>query len=127
MTFSVTTREDATSNSLNISSTRTLEGDVQVAAQHTIPASTTDMEIALAVDVSLATLVMIKSTQDLTIETNDGTTPDDTLSLDANIPMVWREGDYNALFLTVDVTSIFVTNAGASDATLQILVLTDLP
>lgn len=127
MTFAVTTRESATSNSMNVDSNRSFEGESQASVQTTIADGATDQEILLAIDISATKLVVFKSTQAVTVKTNSSGAPDDTLALTANIPMIWREGDYNAIFLSVDVSSIFVTNASGSDATLQVLAIIDLP
>ena len=127
MPFSVNTRESATANAISIDANRSFSGDSQLAIQQDIAASTTDQEILAAIDISQAKLVMIKSTQDVTIKTNNSGTPIDTLAVKANVPMVWRNGDYNAIFLTADVTAFYVTNATASQATVQILALVDLP
>lgn len=127
MTFSIATRESATANALSIDAQRNFSGDSQLAIQQTVTAGTTDQEILAAIDISLAKLVMIKATVDMTLKTNSTGAPDDTLSLKAGIPMVWRENDYNALFLSADVTKFYATNGGAADGTLQILALIDLP
>jgi hypothetical protein len=127
MPFQVNTRESAQSNAISIEATRVLEGDSQLNIIQVVPAATTNQEILAAIDISLAKLVAIRSTQNITIKTNNSGTPDDTLVLTANIPMIWRDGDYNALFLTDDVAKFFITNATASPATVQILALVDLP
>ena len=127
MTFSVNTRESASANAINIDSNRSFTGDSQLTIQQDVPASTTDQEILAAIDISLAKMVMIMSSQDVTIKTNNSATPADTLAMTANVPRVWRSGDYNAIFLTADVTKFYITNATASTATVQILALIDLP
>ena len=127
MSFSVSTRESATANALSIDATRTVQGDSQLAILQLVPAATVDQEILAAIDISLAKMVMIKSTQDVTIKTNSTGAPDDTLAMTANIPRVWRDGDYNAIFLTADVAKFFISNATANEATVQILALIDLP
>lgn len=127
MVFQVSTRESAQSNALSIEATRVLSGDSQLNIIQVVAGSTVDQEILAAIDISLAKLVAIKSTQNITIKTNDSASPDDTLALTANVPMIWRDGDYNAIFLSADVAKFFITNATAADATVQILALVDLP
>jgi len=90
-----------------------------------VPDSSTDLEVVLAIDVSAVKAIHIQSDQDVTIETNDGTTPDDTIALKANKPYQWSTNDYHTFVLGTDVTSIFVTNASGATATISIIVLTD--
>lgn len=127
MPFQVSTRESAQSNAISIEATRVMSGDSQLNIVQVVAASTTNQEILAAIDISLAKLVAIKSTQPITIRTNNSGSPDNTLTLAANVPMIWRDGDYNNLFLTADVAKFFITNATAVDATVQILALVDLP
>jgi hypothetical protein len=65
------------------------------------------------------------STQDVTIETNDGAAPDDTITLKAGVPFWWAEGNGAENPFTADVASIFITNAGSAAAQVDIRVLYD--
>lgn len=114
-------------NAINIAVGRTFTGENQITLAPVIPATTTDREILLAIDISLLKLIVISSDRNVTIETNSASAPDDTLTLVAGIPYIWADGDYNALLLTDDVARIFVTNATSSPANIQILALVDLP
>lgn len=79
--------------------------------------SSTDFNINYAVDVSTVKTFWIVSTQDVTVETNDGTTPADTIALKANIPYVWiASAPYDTFLLGTDVVSLKVTNASGSAA-----------
>ena len=83
--------------------------------------SETDKEVALGVDVSQIAALLITSDQDVTIETNDGSTPDDTLTLKANNALVWSTNCGYSCPLTADITgNIFVTNASGSTANIKI-------
>lgn len=127
MSFTVSTRESASANSITLEAARTFTGEQQDAISYVVPDSTTDFEIVMGIDVSKVKMIMILATGGaLTIETNDGTTPDDTLSMTDGVPRVWRNGDYNTIFLSADVTSLFVTNASGASVTLKILVVSDL-
>lgn len=88
--------------------------------QVSIPDSSTDLLVNFACDVSQLQLIYMKSDQDITIETNDGTTPDDTINLKAGKPYVWYTGSYFTNLLTTDVTALYVTNSSGSTATLEI-------
>ena len=69
----------------------------------------------------------ISSDQDLMIETNSGSAPDDTIHVIGGNPIWWdaARGAEDPAPLTADVTQIFVTNAGSTAAVLRILGLQD--
>lgn len=55
---------------------------------------------------------IIVSDQDATLETNDGTTPDDVFALKAGMPLEWsKSAGYFPNPFTADVTGLFLTNA----------------
>jgi len=88
--------------------------------------SETDYLIALTLDVSQIKAIYLESDQDITLETNDGSTPDDTISLSADVPQEWSESDGAALRpLATDVTALYVTNASGSTANLKARFLVD--
>lgn len=90
-----------------------------------IPAESTDLLINFTLDVDACKSFYILSDQDLTIETNDGASPDNTLELKANKPYIWNTDSYDTFQLTVDVTKLYATKAAGSDATLNIRALVD--
>jgi len=90
-----------------------------------IPDSSTDKLVVCALDVSQIKAIYILSDQDVTLETNDGTTPDDTIALKAGVPYIWYTNKYDALLLTVDVTALYLTNASGSAATFKLRALQD--
>lgn len=108
-----------------VSKANVVEGGLVLQLDEPIPDSSSDLEIELVIDVSQVQGILLVSDQDVTIETNDGSSPDDTISLKAGIPYVWYDGKYDALVFGSDVTSIFVTNASGSDARLQMLCVVD--
>lgn len=91
-----------------------------------IPDSTTDDLMNIAIDFSQLVGVFLLSDQDITIETNNGTTPDDTISLKANVPLIWNADAYFSNPFTVDVTAFYLSNSSGSAATLQVEVLEDV-
>jgi hypothetical protein len=96
--------------------------------EESIPDSSTDLEITWDCDVSEVVNVLFLSDQAITIETNSGSVPDDTIVLAANVPFFWSKNNGMSLtnFLTTDVTTnIFVTNASGSAATLKIRMTQD--
>ena len=90
-----------------------------------VPADSTDLEITIGIDVSAIQLIIIVASHDLKLETNSGAAPDNTLNLLAGQPYIWYVGSYYTNLLTVDITSIFMTEENSDDATLDILTLVD--
>jgi hypothetical protein len=91
----------------------------------TVPGSTTDMQVDVAIDVSQLKSLYIKSDTALQIETNSGSAADDTIALVANEPLLWWDGCGWSCPLTADVTGMFLTKAGAGDANVQMRFLVD--
>lgn len=85
----------------------------------------TDLEIAFTLDYSECKFFLIEADVAMTIETNDGTTPDDTLTLVADEPYVWAEGMLHTFLIGTDITSIFATNSSGTNGTLTIFALED--
>ena len=85
----------------------------------------TDYEIIIGIDVSSLKIFAIESDQNVTVETNNGAAPTDTISLTANKPVTWLEGD-PALF-SADVTALYITNASGAAATISVISGTDTP
>lgn len=83
-----------------------------------VPDETTDHLVNIAIDVSLLKSFYLDSDQDVTIETNDGATPDDTLTIKKDSPLIWDADDdqLNPFASAVDVTKIYITNTGNSAA-----------
>jgi len=91
----------------------------------TIAGNTTDRQISVAIDVSAVKSFFLLSDQAVTVETNSGSAPDDTITLKAGVPYVWNTDSYNSFLLTADVTALFVTNSGEQTATLQLRCIQD--
>ena len=77
--------------------------------------------INVAIDVSEVQMIMITSDQDLTLEANDGSTPDFTIELEANKPFIEVLDGYHTSELTDDVTTFYATNSSGAAANLRIL------
>lgn len=122
----MTIEERVTYGSTNIVKANTLTGGlVTQLIDESVADSSTDYEITLTLDVSAVKAFFLNSDQAVTFETNDGTTPANTISLAADIPYVWYTGKYDSFLLTTDVTSIFITNASGSAATVNLWALID--
>lgn len=112
-------------------------GNESVVQQESIQAdSETNLDIAVAdeatalqanvaIDVSALKSLYIASDQDVTIETNSSGSPDDTIEITANVPLIWTPDCGFDCPLTADVTAFFLANASGEDATLQVRLLQD--
>lgn len=85
----------------------------------------TALQINVAIDVSALKALFICADQDLTIETNSSGSPDDTLEIKADVPLVWTPDCGYACPLSADVAALFLANASGEDATLQVRLLQD--
>jgi len=106
----------------------TESGSARVNVEEAITDSTTDGQVIVpAIDVSALQLVYVYSDQDLTIETNDGTTPDDTLALKADEPYIWHVSALDTNLFTTDIgtNGIYATNASGATANLYMEFILD--
>ncbi len=93
----------------------------------TVADSSTDFEINFDLDVSACVSFYLESDQDVTFETNSGSVADNTIALKAGEPYVWHTQSYDSFLLTVDITtSVFITNASGSTATIYCVALYDV-
>lgn len=79
-----------------------------------------------AVDVSALSAVYIVSDKAVTLKTNSSGSPDNTITLAANKPLLWYVGCGITNPLTVDVTGIYIANASGSTATIEFRFLQDV-
>jgi len=110
-----------------ISKSVTVTADAESNLDVAVPDSSTDLEVAYELDVSVLKSFYLVSDQDVTIETNDGTTPSDVFTLVAGEPLVWWTGSPlpNPFASEADVAALFVTNASGATANLQLRSLQD--
>lgn len=90
-----------------------------------IPASSTDLLVAGNIDVSQLKAFWIKSDVALTIETNSGSSPADTITLTAGRPVIWDHLSGETNPLTTDVTAFYITEGAGSAANLEMEFLVD--
>jgi len=89
----------------------------------TVAGSTTNKEFDLAITKSDVISMIMFSNEAVTLKTNSSGSPSDTISLAANMPLVWNTDSPVAIPLAGPVTKIFATNAGVAAAALKIRVL----
>lgn len=103
--------------------TLTAEGEINIS--HTWASAPTDTELGLAFLTADAVSIFIKSTQDATLETNaTDATGGNTITLEANKPLVWYDGCGLANPFTQDVTTAYLTSVAVA-GTIDIRVLYD--
>jgi hypothetical protein len=93
-----------------------------------VPASSTDLEVAAVIDVSQLKFVYIKSDVAVKLETNSSSAPDNTINLEAGVPVTWVKpaaGSIPACPFSVDVTKFFFTESNGVDAAVEIIVGVD--
>jgi hypothetical protein len=111
------------SRSKDISNT---QAGVALIDGETVATAETDYELNFDLDVSACKSFYLESDQDVTFETNDGAAPGNTIALKANKAYLWHVDAYDSFLLTVDVTSVFITNASGSTATIYCVALFDV-
>lgn len=121
LTFGWTRNGETISNNVNYA----VEGEQNVDLDATttpVAAGATAKEVTITIDVSKLATIIIQSDQDITIKTNSTGTPDDTLTVKANKPLVWGadSGLPNPFPSGVDVTKIYIANPAASVANVKI-------
>lgn len=88
-----------------------------------ISASQTDFAVAWTCDYSQLKSLYMYSDVAMTVETNSGSAPGQTIALAAGKPLAWYYGSGITCPITVDVTALFITNTTAG--TLEIRSLED--
>jgi len=111
--------EDTQTNAVSVTKTADNANNLSVA----VADSATDDQHTYDIDVSLVESIYWVSDQTVTIETNDGTTPAQTITLTANQPLVWHDTMVFSNPLTVDITDVFVTNNSGSTANVKLYTL----
>ncbi len=103
---------------------KTADGEINLDVA--VADESTDLQAVVALDVSALKSLYIVSDQAVTIETNDGLSPDDTLTLAAGVPIAWHDTDGTDNPLGTDVTDLYFTNASGNDAIVKIRALQDV-
>lgn len=85
--------------------------------------TTTEMEMTL--NVANVKAFAVLSDVDVTLKTNSSGSPTNTLALKGGIPYIWNTDSYDTFKLTDDVTALFFTNAGETDANIKLTTVVD--
>lgn len=124
------TRSFSRSGATPVNYDKDVSGDLETNIEDlTVTAGAADMEVSVAIDVSELKSLFMSSDQDITVETNNpggaSAAADDTIALKEDQPLVWIENDSWSCPLTTDVTTLWLSNAGATDATFNLRALVD--
>jgi hypothetical protein len=96
---------------------RTADGEANFDVS--IADSSTDAQVGIAIDISQLKLFYLISDQDVTLETNSGSAPDDTFALKAGEPLFWWDTCLHSNPLTADVTNFYFTNSSGAAAAIK--------
>lgn len=117
---------DAITKAVNVT------GGLALDIDELIPSGSTNLALgaSCAIDVSQLKLLYLVSDQPLVLETNSGGSPVNVFTLAANVPFVWHSGlpalrDTAGTAVVTDITALYATVAGDTDAALQIRTLID--
>lgn len=105
----------------------TVENQGTIKIELAAPSPSTNLEIAIAFALAQLKSIFIFADGNLTLETNDGTTPDDTFALTSGKVLAWNTQSLLDNPFSVDVTAMFATVAGGGDpVNLTIIALVDV-
>lgn len=126
MSYTMTLHSGGVSGGNDLIQQFEVSGAARMGIEETVADGTTDQQVAFDLDISTIQGIIIVSDQDVTIETNDGTTPDDTLDLTAGVPVQFAASpSFGSNPFSADTTDLYLTNGSGAEATVQIEVIYD--
>lgn len=125
MAFSHVITQAVAAGSESISKQKTYSAAAMAEVSESIPDTSVDLQIVFTLDVSAVKSFYMVSDKAITIETNSGGVPANTLVLKAGVPYLFNSDSYDTFKFTTDITALFVTNASGSAAQLEIKAITD--
>lgn len=113
-----------TDGSSSLSGSATEVGSTEVSIDTTIAASQTDYAVAVAFTGNNVQSLCLVADQNVTIEVNNGTTPDKTINLKANMPYLWNTsaGYFTNPFASITSATWYITTTSATRLRGKILV-----
>ena len=103
-----------------IEKVKSVSPNVEVVIVDTVAASQTDHPISVFVESATLVSFHIWADQACTVETNNGTTPQETLTLDGIDAVSWVTGEGTAP-IAGDVTALYVTTGTAATTTIKLI------
>ena len=111
-----------------ISQSVSVTADGEINADVALTASQANKQVDVAIDVSDLKSLLISSDVNCTVYTNaaSGGSPDQTIAITADKPLIWNQ--YSGLEnpLDTDVTALYITNGAAAAGTVKIRALLDV-
>lgn len=99
---------------------REYTAEAQIELDVAFASSDTDKQVTIDMDVSTITSVFAYADQPLKIETNDGSTPAETINLKKNIAYHWDSDSYDTNKFATDLTDFYLTpNSPAAAGTFK--------
>ena len=86
-----------------------------------VPALASDYLVAYELDYSQCKGIFILADTTMTIETNSGGSPAQTIALTAGVPVAWMYGS-GVCPITADITALYVTSTAGGNLTIRTLV-----
>ena len=108
-----------------VTQTLTVSGEVSHSLSFAITDSTVDELIEIAFDVAKLKSIIIKSDQDVLLETNSGAGSADVINIKAALLLQWATGDVQDNLFTQDVTAFYFSNSSGETANIEIEALYD--
>jgi hypothetical protein len=84
-----------------------------------VPAPSTNLQVALTIDVSALSIVYVSTDQTVTLKTNSSGSPDETITLTAGKPIIWYTGCGWTNPFGHDLTAIYITRGSGAAATVK--------
>ncbi len=108
-------------NGENVTGTVSIVADGMTSLDVTVPGSTTDQAASVSILTAKVKSLYMLSSVDLTVQTNNGTTPDNTFTLKAGVPYFWDgQSGYFSNPLSANITTLYLTNAGTTAASFKL-------
>ena len=124
MSFTHTlTQSYATNVGTVTSATLTFTGDSEDDLDVAVPANATNQNYAIGFTKSALQSLLITCDQAVTIKTNSSSSPQDTIALAANTPVIWYATSGATCPFSGNVTALYVTNPATVAANLKIRAL----
>ncbi len=117
ITHEILTQATVGGTSISVIATQTVEFEAKM--DRSIAIGATNLELPFTCESTNLKSWVILSDKALTVKTNSSSTPQETITLVANVPQVWQTGMGTAP-IAGDVTKLFVTNASGAIARLQL-------
>ena len=103
--------------------TGTYTGSKDAGVAAVIAAGGTNVEVDITFPHGTIQALILASDQDVTVKTNSSSSPTDTLAVKKTAGVIWGTDFVADCPITADVTKLYITNAGTTDAKFDLRVL----